>query len=202
MSEILDLLFGSRSRARLLRFFLLNPDQDFLPRDLAEKNMIKLDDVRRELEMLTKIKFVQERRRQGRKYYSTNNNFPYHVELKGLFVKASTYPQCKALGKIATIGTAKLVLVSGVFLNYQRSKVDLIIVADHVSRAKMKNVIMMIEAEIGKEVRYMLMSSDELTYRLNMTDRFLMEFLMGPHDEVINKVPKLKNMIAALRRSL
>ena len=201
MSDILDNLFDSRSRARLLRFFILNPDQEFSVAHLAERNLLKSQDVRRELSMLTKIHFVQEHKRKGKKTYSVNTQFTYFRELKMLFVKANTYPQCKSLGKVKTIGKVKLALTSGVFLNYQRAKVDFIIVADFVNRAKLKKIIQEIEAEIGKEVRYMLIGRDELAYRLNMTDRFLMEFFSGPHEEVINKLPKLRTLIEELKRA-
>jgi len=58
-----------------------------------------------------------------------------------------------------------------------------------------------LEAEIGKEINFVLMNSEEFKYRLNMMDRFLMEFLRGPHDELINKIPGLKNLINDLKKS-
>jgi len=57
-----------------------------------------------------------------------------------------------------------------------------------------------LEAEIGREVSYVMMSSEEFKYRMDMMDRFLMDFMEGPHDEIINKIPKLKRFISGLKR--
>lgn len=195
MSETLEQLFGSRSRSRVLRFFILNPDRDFVTADVASRNMIKTQDARKECIALAKMKFLKEKKQKGKRLYQLNTQFSYYPELKSLFIKANTYPQCHGLTKVKSIGTVQLALVSGVFLNYGRSKIDLFIVADNVSRIKLNNLIQEIEAEIGKEVRYMIVTSEEMKYRMDMMDRFLMEFLTGPTDEVINRMPRLENFI-------
>lgn len=195
MSETLEHLFGSRSRSRVLRFFILNAERDFTTVDVATRNMIKTQDARRECVALAKIKFLKEKKCKGKKLYQLDPQFTYYPELKSLFVKANTYPQCHALTKVKAIGNVQLALVSGVFLNYSRSKIDFLIVADNVSRVKLAKLIKEIEAEIGKEVRYMIITTDEMKYRMDMMDRFLMEFLTGPTDEVINRMPKLENFV-------
>ena len=53
-----------------------------------------------------------------------------------------------------------------------------------------------LEAEIGKEIDFVLMSGEEFKYRLNMLDKFILEFLEGPHEEIINKLTWLKHFIA------
>ena len=102
--------------------------------------------------------------------------------------------------KLQAVGDVRLLLVSGIFLNYQKSKADMILVVNNPSRAKLKSAIGYIEAEIGREIRFVLMNGEELQYRLNMMDRFLMEFLENPMREIVNKVPELKRFVAGLRR--
>jgi uncharacterized protein len=200
MSDILETLFGSRTRARMLRFFLLNSDQEYHISEIIRRNMTRKSDVLREINNFKKIKFILERIRKGKKYYILNTNFPFYPELRNLVVKSNIYPQCSSLGKIKYIGDVKLALISGVFLNYSKSKADMILVANSINRRKLKNLINSIEAEIGKEIKYVLINSEELKYRLNMLDRFLLEFFEGPHDEIINKVPGLKRFISNLKR--
>ena len=72
----------------------------------------------------------------------------------------------------------------------------MIIVGDAVSKVKLKNLMDNLEAEIGKEISFVLMTMDEFKYRLNMLNKFVLEFLEGPHEEVINKMPSLKQFIA------
>ena len=200
MAEILEFLFGSKIKARMLRFFLMNPDQEFGIVDVSAKNMIRGTQVRSALNEFVRNKFIIERKKSGKKYYTLNQKFPFLIELKNLFVKSNIYPQCNSLDKIKTIGDVKLALVSGVFLNYSKSKADMVLVVNNVSRSKLKNLMSNIEAEVGREISYVLMNNDEFKYRLDMLDRFLLDFLEGPHDELINKIPRLKIFIAGLKK--
>lgn len=200
MSQTLEILFGSRAKARLLRFFLQNTEKEYSLQEISEKNMISRELARKELITLKSIKFVNERIKKDKKFYIFNQDFPFFPELRSLIIKSNIYPQCRSLGKIKSIGDVKLALISGVFLNFPRSKADALIVANHVSRAKLNNLIKNLEAEIGREISYVLMNNEEFQYRLNMMDRFLLDFLEGPHDEVINKMPKLKRFIAGLKK--
>ncbi len=200
MAEILEFLFGSKTKARLLRFFLMNPDQEFKTADISEKNMIKSSQTRSALNEFKRNRFILERKKSGVKYYVLNQKFPFLVELKSLFVKSNIYPQCNSLDKLKTIGDVKLALISGVFLNYAKSKADMVLVVNNVSRSKLKNLMSNSEAEVGKEISYVLMNNEEFKYRLDMLDRFLLDFLESPHDELLNKIPRLKPFIAGLKR--
>ncbi|HAV11290.1 MAG TPA: hypothetical protein DCX32_01975 [Candidatus Moranbacteria bacterium] len=200
MSEILETLFGSKAKTRILRFFLLNPDVEYSILDIAQKNMLTGPQVRKELNALKKIKFVTEKSRKNQRHFILNKNFHFYPELKGLIAKSNIYPQCRSLGKIKAVGDVKLALISGIFLNHQKSKVDMILVINNVSRGKLKNVMNNLEAEVGKEVSFVLMNSEEFKYRLDMLDRFLMEFLEGPYDEIVNKIPGLKRIVMGLKK--
>jgi len=200
MPEILESLFGSKSRSRMLRFFVLNPGKEITMKEMKEQMNVDGRRIRADINALLRIEFITEVSRKKVKYYTLNESFPYYVELRNLFVKANTYPQCKELINLKDVGRVKLVLVSGTFLNYDKSRLDILMVCDDLNRAKLTKTIEVIEAEIGKEVRYMTMTSDELTYRLDMMDRFLIEVLSFPHDIIINKVPKLQNFIVNLQK--
>jgi hypothetical protein len=200
MAEILEFLFGSKTKARLLRFFLMNPETEFKTGDISEKNMLKDPQTRSALNEFKRNKFILERKKGGIKYYILNQKFPFLVELKGLFIKSNIYPQCSSLDKIKTIGDVKLALISGVFLNYAKGKADMVLVVNNLSRPKLKNLMSNIEAEVGREISYVLMNSEEFKYRLDMLDRFLLDFLESPHDELVNKIPRLKPFIAGLKR--
>lgn len=200
MSEILETLFGSKAKTRMLRFFLLNPDGEYAIADIAQKNMLTSAQVRKELNSLKKIKFVTEKSRKNQKCFILNKSFHFYPELKGLIAKSNIYPQCRSLGRIRGVGEVKLALISGIFLNHQKSKVDMILVINNVSRGKLKSLMNNLEAEVGKEVSFVLMNSEEFKYRIDMLDRFLMEFLEGPYDEIINKMPGLKRFVAGIKK--
>jgi len=201
MSLVLfDSLFGSKARARLIRFFILNPGVEFGSIAVAEKTLIARPEVSREITRLAKMKFIVEHSRKGKKQFIVNEEFPFYTELKSLVSKLNVHAQSQVFRKLKIIGEVKLILISGLFLNYPKSKVDMILVVNNINRTKLKHAMTHLEAEVGKEIRFVLMNSEELHYRLNMLDRFFIEFLEGPYEEVSNKVPELKRFISGLNK--
>lgn len=196
MSAILETLFGSKERARILRFFLQNPEGQYDFSEVKTKNMLQGAKVKRELDSLVRIGFIKKKSKKGKPSYHLNAEFDFYPELKNLVAKSNICPQCQSLRKINKIGNVKLAVVSGAFINYPKSKADMILVGEEVSKARLKNLMNNLEAEIGKEINFVMMNMEEFKYRLNMLDKFVLEFLEGPHEEIINKVPGLKQFIA------
>ncbi len=197
---LFEALFGSRPRARLIRFFTMNPEAEFSVTDISDRTFLSRSDVLREVKRLAKMKFVTEKSRQGKKVYVSNTDFPFYLEMKTLVSKLNVNAQSQVFRKLKTVGEVKLILISGLFLNYPKAKVDMVLVVNNINRAKLRQAISYLEAEVGKEIRFVLMNSEELHYRLNMLDRFFIEFLEGPYEEVVNKVAELKRFIAGMRK--
>ena len=200
MSAVLDYLFESKAKARLLRFFLLNFEREYTVSELAKRNILQNSQVRKELANLKRIRFVIERHKGREKHYLLNKGFALYPELRNLIVKSNVYPQTQSLAKVKSIGDVKLALVSGIFLNYPKSKADIVLIVNNVNRARLRKFMNNLEAEIGKEVSYVLMNSDEFKYRLDMLDRFLLDFLESPHDEIVNRIPGLRRLIMGLKK--
>ncbi len=200
MPEILEILMGSKSRARVMRFFVLNPGKNFLFAEIREKTQIPTNDVRKLVASFIKVNLVKTSTREGKKYYTLNDSFTYYNELRNLFVKSNVYPHCTEVKRIKDVGSIKLVMISGVFMNYNRAEIDLLIVGDDMDRKNLIEVISAIEAEIGHEVKYMALNVEDFHYRLEMMDRFLIEFFAGPHDAIINKISKLSRFISEIKR--
>lgn len=197
---LFDAMFGSKARARVIRFFLLNTEGEYAVLDVTAKIMLPRADVAREVNKLIKLRMIVEKVRKGKKVYITNIEFPFYTELKSLASKLNVHAQSQVFKKLRGIGEVKLILISGLFLNYSKSKVDMILVVNNVNRTKLRHAMQYLEAEVGKEIQFVLMNSEELHYRLNMLDRFFVEFLEGPYEEVINKVPELKRFIAGIHK--
>lgn len=196
MSAILETLLGSKERARIIRFFLQNPENQYDFSEIRIKNMLQGAKVKRELESLVRIKFIDKRSRKGKPVYQLNLEFDFYPELKNLIAKSNTSPKCHSIKKVGKIGNIKLALVSGAFINYAKSKADMIIVGEEISKAKLRNLMSNLEAEVGKEINFVIMNMEEFKYRLNMLDKFILEFIEGPHEEIINKISGLKQFIA------
>ena len=82
----------------------------------------------------------------------------------------------------------KLAILAGVFIDQANSRADLLLVADGIRKTRMKSFIQRLEAEVGKELNYVAMSSQEFRYRRDMYDRFLRDMLEFPHQTIINKL--------------
>lgn len=197
---IFESLFGSRVRARLIRFFILNPEIEYSSAEVAEKTLLPRPEVSREILRLKKMGFVKEASRKRVKTYQMHPTFAFFPELKSLVSKSNVNIPNQMFQKLRAVGEVKLILVSGLFLNYPKGKADMILVINHAHRAKLQGVIAKLEAEIGRDVRFVLMDSEDLHYRLNMLDRFLIEFLEGPYQEVTNRIPELKRFISGLKK--
>lgn len=190
MKNTLEALFGSKIRWRLIKLFLLNESTMFTVVEISKRLKTDGRSIAGILLQLENAKFIAVKTKQGKKFYSTNKDFPFFQELKNLVVRSNVYPQCESLGKIKNLGNVKLGVISGVFINNPKSKTDLLIVGDNVSKAKMNHLLEDLEAEMGREVNYSLMDSSEFKYRINMFDKFIMELLESPHEIVVNKLQK------------
>lgn len=199
MSQILDVLFGSREKARLIKFFLLNNDKETGFSEVIKKTMLSANAARRDLAALVKIRLVLARSKKGSRVYRVNQDFSFYPELRNLITKSNVYPECQSLKKIHKIGRVKLASISGVFINYPKSKADMLLVVDDVTRGKLSNLMASVEAEVGREINYVLMNSDEFKYRLNMLDKFVMEFFECPHEDIVNKFRDAIRKILASR---
>jgi hypothetical protein len=162
--------------------------------------LLRRAEVTREISQLKKIKFLLEKSRKGKKAVIVDPHFPLFSELRNLFSQSNVNVHPKAFQKLSAVGEVRLILIGGLFLNHSKSKADLILVVNNVNRSKLKTAMSYLEAEVGREVRFVLMNNEELQYRLNMMDRFLIEFFEGPHQVVVNKVPELKRFVAGLKR--
>lgn len=204
MKNDLDFLFGSRVRWRMIKFFMLNEKEAFSAQEILEKNRFENGETKKEskkvLASLEKAKFIYSRSQKGKKLYYLNTRSPFYNELKGLVIKSNIYPQCKQLNRVRNLGEVKLALVAGVFINNPKSKTDILLVVDNVSRAKLKHLIEELEAELGKEINYSLMDMQEFKYRLKMFDKFIFELLEQPHEIVINKVENIIKEAKKMRR--
>lgn len=200
MSEVLELLFGSREKSRLIRFFVLNTEGLYSFEEVVSKNKIRKNETRKALRTLVKMKLVTERTIKKQKFYGLNKSFTFFPELRTLIAATNKHPQSEALKKIRTIGDVKLALLGGVFVDYEKGKLDMLLVVNNVQRSKLAQIISLVEAEIGKEIRYMLLDAEEFRYRLELTDRFLSDFFEAPHEELVNRIPNLKRFVSVLKK--
>lgn len=185
MQESLGKIFGSQYRAKVIRFFVLNEGVVHKIADVAKMLKIKKPLLQKELKVLNTIGFLNKKISKGRTVgYQLNADFKNLTPLKELvlhpdFIKKETYPK-----KFRASGKLKLLVISGTLTNSTKSRADLLIVADKVKRTVFESALRVIEAEIGKELVYVLLDTNEFKYRMEMRDKLLSDILDFDHEEL------------------
>jgi hypothetical protein len=89
---MLEKLFSSRVRVRLLDVFLSNPKRRFYGRELERMTEEHQNAIWRELRNLSELGLLTDETEGRTKYYLVNQSFPLYPELRALLFKASDRP--------------------------------------------------------------------------------------------------------------
>ena len=195
--EILSKLLGNASRVKIMRLFLLNRNKSFKNKDIVKRSRISPDVVRRELKLLSSVSFIKKKSASSLDW-SFNPLFKYAGEFEDLLVRTDTLNKETILDNLKKVGRVKLVIVSGVFIKNNDSRVDLLIVGDKMKRSKIEEEVRKLEAELGIELVYAIFDTQEFVYRLNMYDKLIRDIIDYPH-EVLWQVKELSTQ--ALKKS-
>jgi len=196
---MLEQLFGSKTRVRLLRLFLNNHKGAYFVRELTRKIGAQINAVRNELDNLTKMGIVLEveeegqsrpvgkkgRRSSRKKFYRLNTDALLYPELKALFSKSRVLLEKDFVRRIAEIGSIGYLSLMGTFVGPEPAPTDLFLVG-RVNRERLVDLIKDFEQEVGHEVNYTVMTPQEYKYRRDVTDRFLYSLLEAKKIVVID----------------
>jgi hypothetical protein len=187
--DYLEKIFGGAPRVKLMRLFLFNETTAFLPNEVFARTKIEASRARKELTFLLKAGMVKKvTRSNGKIVWCINEKFPYLVEFQRLLLQTSLITPQSIIKKLSKIGKLKLVVLSGLFKEQADSRLDILIVADNAKKASTDSIMSNIEAEVGKEIRFAVLNSTDLKYRLGVGDRLVRDVLDYPHEVVLDKL--------------
>lgn len=206
--ELLIRLLGGAERVKIMRFFLHHEDQVVSPHTVSEKTKSKSAIVRKDLATLTSIGFIEKKRTKtvvtigsGKKSsskvkevngYKLNTLFPHNQALKDLLFDFQLLDKRELALRFKPVGRIKLFMVSGIFIGETKSRVDILIVGEAIKRPKAEKVLELLSAEIGRDVVYSIMDTEEFEYRSKMYDKFIRDILEMPHETIIDKLKEMK----------
>jgi len=179
--EILGKILGSQARVKIMRLFLLNREKSFNTKDIEKRSRVVKHLLNKELRLLASIGFIRKRNDQ----WHFNNDFKYTNEIEDLLINSDSIDKGIILETFKKVGKIKLLIVSGIFIKDKDSRVDLLIVGDHVRKAKFEEGIRILEAEIGTELVYASFDTKEFNYRFNMYDKLVRDILDFPHEVIL-----------------
>ncbi|MBI4121311.1 MAG: hypothetical protein HY457_03615 [Parcubacteria group bacterium] len=202
--ETLGKLFGSPARVKIMRLFLLNPDQVFEVRSIRTKSNVDASTARHELVRLRSIGFIKQKsasktieQKRGRRKVATRKTiqglaldptFPYIASMRSMLTSSASFDRRSILARFRDVGKLKVLIVSGVFIQQEHSRVDILLVADSFRRKALANALRGLEAEIGKDIEYTALKTSDFTYRLNIYDKFVRDVLDYPHERLIDRL--------------
>src|SRR5690606_33709984 len=181
---MIEQLFGSKTRVKLLQLFYSNPNRAFYVREITRKIDEQINSVRRELSNLLSIGIISSDTTNNRLYYEVNQKFEYYQALAAIFGKGGKVSSVKVTPaevpeenkELQALGNVEFALFTGQFTRDESSGVDLLIVGD-INHTKLENYVSDLEAKENKEIRYAVMTPSEFKYRNQIHDKFIVTVL-------------------------
>jgi hypothetical protein len=207
--KMVDQLFGSKTRVKLLQLFFSNPNRSFYVREMTRKIDEQINSVRRELSNLLSIGIIKSNADNNRLYYEVDQEYEYYQPLAMIFgglqsapipeksskkpskeqpetpVIADVIPEHPLAKSIRGTGHIELAFLTGQFTRDDLSGIDLLIVGD-TNQSKIENFIQELEKAEKKELRYTVMPMETYKYRIQINDRFIGNVLAAKKQVIIN----------------
>ena len=176
--EIINRLFSSRIRIKLLDIFLSLPNARFYIRELERKINEEAKNISRELHNLETLGLLISKKQGNQKIYSVNEDFFLYPELKGIIFKTTGVLGLlkEALAKLKGIEAAFIYGSYATGKETERSDVDLIIVGKP-DLTELNEVISGLEDKLNREINYTCFDREEYEERKKKKDAFISEVL-------------------------
>lgn len=188
-----------------MRFFLFNPDKVYAVKEAASRAHASPHEAEKELRIFERIGFTRRRqiietevrtrrnkkplvRRRKIVGWTLNRLFSYLLPLRNLVINTVLIDHREMIRRLARGGSLKLVIAAGVFIQEEDSRLDLLIVGDHLKKTIIGRVIKVMESEIGKELRYAILETAEFKYRSSICDKLIRDVMDYPHQALLDKL--------------
>lgn len=205
---MIDALFSSKTRVKLLHLFMNNPGKSFYVREITRLIEEQINSVRRELANMLKVGVITSNSSENKLFYQVDEGYQHYAAFRAIFAddkemlaSALPTPASVAAGeggvassageswvfKVQGIPALRVAIASGRLVGDLKtgSSVDLLCVGDGV-HAVVEALVESIESEIGGEVNYTVMSYEDFYYRLSVRDRFITEILQSRHKILVD----------------
>jgi len=178
-STPLEKLFGSRTRTKLLALLFGAPEKSYYVREMTRVIEEQIHSVRRELLNLEGIGIIKNETYDNKVYYSANMKHPYSHALSELFSAKSVTiedAEVRPSGWEEYVRPVKNYLKCLLVVNRLPGQdgIDLLIVGDDKTK-KLTHWAEVVEKKQGKPLNYVILATDDFSYRLSVRDRFIQE---------------------------
>ena len=194
---MIEQLFGSKTRVKLLYLFYGNPNRPFYVREITRKVDEQINSVRRELSNLLSIGIIISDTENNKLYYEVNQKYDFYTPLSQIFGNAPSTGEASEDTIGATLesatarywapaGNIELVVYTGALTREERINVDILLVGQ-INKTAAANLVQGLEKQEGKELRYAIMDSETAEYRSSIKDRFWSDLERAKKQVIIDK---------------
>lgn len=196
---MIDALFGSKTRVKLLHLFLNNPGKAFYVREITRLIDEQINSVRRELSNMLSAGVITSTTADNKLYYEINQHYAFYAPFREIFADVKTHA-IRAQGEKAEEWKlrfkdnpdVRLVIVAGALIPGSSSKLDLLIACSSGSEPHLRTQIQHIEKLTKKSLNFSILSYDEFYYRLSVKDKFIVELFNERHEVIVDTENILK----------
>lgn len=196
---MVEQLFGSKTRVKLLQLFYGNPNRPFYVREITRKIDEQINSVRRELANLLSIGIITSDNTNNKLYYEVNQDYSFYAPLAEIFGGARPTPTTKGKKSAAKsapsnpiaealkpLGNIELALFTGQFTRDETAGIDFLLVGD-INHTQLDKYITELEKKEGKEIRYTVMTLGDFNYRRQIKDRFIATIMAAKVQILVDK---------------
>lgn len=189
---MIDNILVSKVRIKILKLFFTDLKREIHIRGIVRKIDEEINAVRRELKNLEKSGILIKEARGNRHYYKINFDCPIFPELLGLINKEF------GLGRIiiensVNLGEVSYAILTNSYIDNNHEgqfDVDLMIIGN-IRMDFLAKLIKSAEEELGREIRYTVLSDDDFAFRKKKRDSFTLNIIDRRHILLIGNADTL-----------
>lgn len=192
---MLTQLFGSGTRARVIEWLFMHPDETYYVRQLSEILELDSTNLSKELDKLYQLGILSRMKSGNQKHYSANQESPIYFDLRNIVIKTSAIAERLRVLLEPIRDRIEIAFIYGSFASGSFSKssdLDLLVVGD-IDYHELVALVRKFSKEIGREVNISCFTSREFIGKLREKG-FIWRISQGMKIFVIGGDDELRNM--------
>lgn len=175
---MINSILVSKVRIKILKLFFTDLKKEIHIRGIVRKIDEEINAVRRELKNLEKNGILVKEARGNRHYYKINPECPIFNELLGLINKEFGLGRM-IIENTVNLGEVKYAILTKSYLDSKHESeydVDLMLIGN-IRMDFIAKLIKTSEEELGREIRYTVLSEDDFAFRKKKRDTFTLNII-------------------------
>jgi uncharacterized protein (DUF2236 family) len=187
MFKDLSRLFATPSRAKVLKFFVLQSELRTTPAVVSGVIGVSKTLVEKELQALARLGVITSRKQKKITQFMLDDSYPLAEQLRTFFQTTMVPSDSAIANAFRPIRGLTLLVTTGVLTQESRSSIDLLVVTKKPRDIKIGKAVKRIEAAMALPVRYAVIESEDYAGRMESYDRLLRDVFEFEHRVVLGR---------------